>query len=357
MRVNRVASIAVHDRRRYRFPDFSAPSIIIAGGRDVPHHTAAEAYPDIDPPPIMVGWINGQNGVGEVLTALSRDGGRTWSAPRPLRSADDTTRYLSITLFAEDQLSYAFLGTVHPDRSDAERVMLSACVTSDLGETWHDLEVDVGREGPSIAGGRLLSYCGHYLLPIHSGAGTSGTGDAVAFQSALLSEDLVHWRRGGVVPGSGESGLDDGHITHTQPGEHEEGLIMVMRESRGSVDGSERADGGEAADGHAWFALSEDCGESWSPADPYPEGPSRGARGFFATDSLGRYVTVFNSKLDRRALKCRVKEPHGPWGPVRDFPSPGEQNQNVDAVECAAGRYYCAFDTDLSTITFADVEF
>jgi hypothetical protein len=172
-----------------------------------------------------------------------------------------------------------------------------------------------------------------------------------------LSEDLVHWRQGGVVPGSSESGLDDGHITHTQPGEHKDGLIIVMRESSASVNDSNGADGIRPADGHAWFSLSEDCGESWSSAEPYPEVPSRGARGFFATDSLGRYVTVFNSSLDGRALRCRVKEPRGPWGPVHDFPSPGERNQNVDATECAAGRYYCAFDSDRSTITFADVEF
>ena len=330
MRVNRVEAIALRDEKTHRFPEFSAPSIIIAGGHDVPHHSAGEAYPDIDPAPIMVGWINGEDGAGDVYTALSRDGGRTWDTPRLLRTVDERSRYGSVTLFAEDQFSYAFLGPEASGDPVAEATNLLAYVTSDLGETWRPLDVLVECESRLVTGGRLLSYCGHYLLPVHAG-GRAGEGEQ--FQSALLSEDLVHWRRGGVVPGSIEAALSDGHITHTQPGEHENGLIMVMRESNG------RGTGSKSADGHARFSLSDDCGESWSAASPYPEVPSLDARIFFATDSLGRYVTVFNATPDRRSLKVRVKEPRGPWGPVRDFPGPGLQNQDVDAV------------------TFADIEF
>ena len=356
MKVNRVEVIALQNEGSSSYPNFYAPSLTIAGGRDVPHYRAADATPDSDPPPIMVGWINGENGAGEVYTALSEDGGRTWTPPRLLRQADSTTRYVTVTLFAEDQLSYAFLGTTGAGDPDGDRVNLAALVTSDLGETWKDFSIEVEHKGPTVVGGRLLSYCGHYLLPVHTSGGRRGSVEP--FQSALLSEDLVHWRRGGVVPGSAESSLNDGHITHTQPGEHEDGLIMVMRESSGA-GGRAEAPGGraEAPGGHARYSLSGDCGTTWSPAQPLPEVPSPDARGFFATDSLGRYVTVFNTSADRRSLKSRVKEPRGPWGPVHDFPSPGQRNQNVDAVECAAGRYYCAFDTDLDTITFADVEF
>lgn len=341
MKVVRTEPVAAVDAASYRFPHFSSPSIIIADGRGSTHYSASAAHPDRDPPPIMVGWINGSDGVGDVYTAISHDGGRSWSVPWPLGHHDQSTRYASVTLFADEEGTFAFLGT-DTSGSAAGPVNLTVWQTDDCGETWHEAKIEAQFVG--AVGGRLLSYCGHYLLAVHSGDG------GAVHQSALLSDDLVHWKRGGEVPGSEHARLNDGQITHTQPGEQRNGLIMVMRES---------ADPGRVAGagGHAWFSLSEDCGKSWSSAEPYQEVPSLDARGFFTTDSLGRYVAVFNTTPDRRLLKCRVKEPHGPWGPVSAFPSPGARNQNVDAVECAAGRYYCVLDTDQDTINFTDVEF
>ena len=348
MKVRHLVTVASVDEHSYRFPQFSASSIIIAGGRDLPHHTAGEASPDGDPPPTMVAWINGDQGVGDVYTAVSRDGGRSWGAPRLLR-ASGAAAYADVTLFSEGQLSYAFVGTTDPGDVSGERQTLAGYVTDDLGESWEDLGLDVANEGPTITAGRLFRYRGHYLLPVHACLAADGTGER--FQSVLISDDLVRWRRGGIVPGTTDNCLNAGQISQTQPGEHRDGLIMVMRDSGGPEEA------GDPVHGHARFSVSQDGGESWSVAQPFAEVPSLNARDFFSTDSLGRYVAVFNVTADRRVLKSRVKEPRGPWGPVHDFPSPGDRNENVDAVECAVGRYYTVFESDRTHIVFADVEF
>lgn len=335
LQVCTVASVEDHDGDA---PELCARSIILAGGREVPHHRAGDANPDRDPPPVMAAWIHGANGVGDVYSAVSTDGGRSWSAPRLIAASNDRETYVDVTLFSEGELSFAYLGAT-PANAAADRgiATLRCFTTGDLGLNWESRDLSVSLDSGLMTGGRLMSYCGHYLLPVH----TVGQG---SIQTALLSDDLLAWAPGGAVPRPEHLDLNDGHITHTQPEEHGDGLIMVMR------DGEDRS-------GHAHYSISEDCGESWSPATEFPEVPSHSSRGFFATDSLGRYVAVFHPSGGKRELKCRVKEPRGPWGPVHEFPSPGDVNDNVDAVEVAAGRFYAVLDSDRTSIVFADVEF
>lgn len=320
MRVTRTKSIATHTEGSFRFTALAKPSVIVLGDGGTS---------------LMVGFIDGEHGAGDVYTTLSPDGGHQWTEPRLLVRADRTS-YRSVALFFQDRRCYAFVETTHP----GTKAGLVAFTSEDLGMTWSESPIQVPDSAPVVVSGRLVTYRGRHVLPVHS-----VEHGAQPTQSVLASDDLVHWDLGGSVAGS------DGTITHTQPGERQDGLIMVMREPPPPNPPV------GCTDSHAQFSLSTDCGVSWSPTQPFLEVPCPTERAFFATDSLGRYVAIFNTGEEPRTLKCRVREPRGPWGPVHDVAAPGRRHQNVDGVECAPGRFFCVFESDPSTITFADVQF
>ena len=325
---------------------FTGASIAIAGGRNAPHHRANEVRPDADPPPVIIAWIGGGGSGGNVLAAHSLDGGKTFSDAGIVARAADGSVFTAVRLFAQDGKVYAFVGVAADGSAEASGGTLDGYVSTDKGVTWLHMDITVAHPEPLTPGGRVFGYRGSYLLPVSECGGSGGA----SAQSILISEDLSNWRLGGSVPGTESGCVDDGHIDHTQPNEQTQGLIMVMRDADESVEDGPMHE-------HARYAISPDGGETWSEATALVEVPSHHVSGFFSTDSLGRYVTVFNLDQDRQALKYRVKEPLGPWGPVHDFPSPGQTNERVDGVEVSAGRYYCVFDSDESLIVFADVAF
>lgn len=269
--------------------------------------------------------------MGSILCATSRDEGRNWSSPLVIAHSDQEVAYGNVTLFAYEGGLHAFIGCCPAGHANSEKQRIVSRISTDDGSTWSDGGLEVDYFHPTIGGGKVLRFAGRFLMPFHRN-------DSLRLHGVLVSEDLRSWRLGGVVPQTGGSELREASI-FLQEGflapanDHSGELLLVMREGDWRVSGQGEAQQWTLVSaGHCAHVSRTRDGLNWSPAEPWPDIPNYNVKGMFLTDSLERYVILYNDSADRSRLLAMAGAP-GAWSPPLLLAESGEWNCYPMAVE------------------------
>ena len=299
---------------------------------------------------LVVAWRNQddtvQDDAGDVYAKWSDDGGETWSSEILLKASDATWSYVNVLLYKDPSSNnmYAYIGRVATG-DNPNLMKLIGMRSTDKGHTWTDISLTNSLTTPTITGGNIVKVGSSYLMPYYT---TSAHG-------VLQSTDLTTWSQRSVIA-SAPLGvtLQEGFIAPANDGSGD--ILMVMRVGRGSTPGP-----------YAYTTRSTDDGFTWSTPAADPNIPSTGAKGFFATSSLGAYVAVTgnNTLGTRTALTYQVAWPHQAWSPKRFFadapanPALGGYTPGWDTyphgVEVSPGRYMVVWEHGTAQVKIAEL--
>lgn len=269
---------------------------------------------------------------GAITYARSGDGGRTWTTGT-LAADTSTHRYHYAVFLKDGDALLALLGriTIAADRDaagnvDGFPVTMVARRSTDGGRTWADHPLSVAVPPNSrgvVVAGKPLRHEGVWLVPYWQAAG--GTTRA----GVLRSADLVTWTPGALADNPPGLSVEEPQVVVAQ--DDPRTLLMIARTLHGGTAADKDAHYRTHA-AYAATATSTDGGLTWSAFAVDPELPNYYVKTFFAKDSLGRYLTVYNTlagpftgpasaKPDqyREVLYYKVRRPGTPWGPGRLF--------------------------------------
>ncbi|MFC4534691.1 sialidase family protein [Sphaerisporangium dianthi] len=366
----------------YREAEFDSRGELAHEGNRVPDIVALDARR------LVVGWRAGARDdrdpaptdQGSILYATSGDGGATWTTGT-LAAATSAHRYHYVIFLNDGGVLYAFLGriTVSADRDregevDGFPVAMTARRSTDAGRTWADFPVTVQVPANSrgvVLAGRPLKHDGVWLLPYWQASG--GTTRA----GVLRSADLATWTPGALAAGPPGVSIEEPQlaVSHDAPGT----LLMVARTLNltGGSSAAARDAFYRANASHAATATSADGGLTWSAMTLDPELPNYYVKGYFTSDSGGRYLTIYNtlagpftgagaSKPDqyREVLYYKVKRPGAPWGPGRLFADGARLTEGAargwdvyaSADEYAPGRFFVVWEHNQTAIKVAELD-
>lgn len=331
---------------------------------------------------LVVGWRAGVGDAvdptpgdqGSIRFARSADGGRTWTQG-VLAQADATHRYHYVIFLNDAGTLYAFLGRIAIARDrdpsgnvDGFPVEMIAKRSADGGRTWTPfpltVEVPANARGVVVAG-KPVKQGGVWLLPYwQQTARGSRTG-------VLRSTDLSTWRPGGFPEPPPGIAVEEPQVVVAQddPGS----LLMVVRTLvSGTPEAKDAYYRTHAA--YAATAVSGDGGLTWTPLRLDHELPNFYVKGFFAKDSAGRYLTIYNTLAGpfmgerpdqyREVLHYKVRRPGETWGPGRLFADGPRLTTGAargwdvyaSAEEYAPGRFFVVWEHNQTVIKVARLD-
>ncbi|OPG05646.1 hypothetical protein B1L11_34775 [Microbispora sp. GKU 823] len=232
---------------------------------------------------------------GAITYARSGDGGRTWTTGT-LAADTSTHRYHYAVFLKDGDALLALLGriTIAADRDaagnvDGFPVTMVARRSTDGGRTWADHPLSVAVPPNSrgvVVAGKPLRHEGVWLVPYWQAAG--GTTRA----GVLRSADLVTWTPGALADNPPGLSVEEPQVVVAQ--DDPRTLLMIARTLHGGTAADKDAHYRTHA-AYAATATSTDGGLTWSAFAVDPELPNYYVKTFFAKDSLGRYLTVYNT--------------------------------------------------------------
>jgi hypothetical protein len=346
----------------------------------------------VDSTHLVVGWRAGvadtgtdpdpaPTDQGSIMYAYSSDAGATWTTGT-LAAADSTYRYHYVMFLNSGGTLYAFLGriTIADDRDsstgevDGFPVEMIAKKSTDNGHTWSSFAITVNVaanvRGVVVAGKPLL-YNGVWLLPYWQGSGT----DTRA--GVLRSTDLATWTPGALAANPTNVEVEEPQVVVDQSDSSK--LLMVTRTLNlsGGSTSAEKDAYYRANAGYAATATSTDGGLTWSALTLNTAIPNYYVKGFFAKDSAGQYLSIYNTLAGpftgaaedrpdqyREVLYYQVKRPGAPWGPGRLFADGARETAKAargwdvyaSATEYAAGKFFVVWEHNQTNIKVAKLD-
>jgi len=292
--------------------------------------------------------LKGKTDMGDMLCSITRDGGKTWSAPVKIFDhtiPNGSQRYAyanSILYLPEGHKTLWFFGMRCPvAQRNSEESELVAAYSCDAGVSWTPIEVNVNLIGPIIT-------CAHPMAVEENGirkyllAGHRNTlqkdpkGDREQF--VLESYDLINWEIASYIPRPDEVWVHEGVMDEgDKPGE----LKMVMRTAQ--YYNQRKA----LPVPRAYSSVSTDNGRTWSEAVEEPALWNTASKAFFGKDSFGRHIYVYSDdeRSVRRGLYYVVKEPGKDWSKPRLFYWNNDRNSYPTLIEKEPGVFLCIWDS------------
>ncbi|WP_165452221.1 sialidase family protein [Paenibacillus thalictri] len=285
---------------------------------------------------LVVAWRNqyssSKGDMGDIMYAYSSDGGSTWSAAQTMVQHDATWAYGNVILYQDRGMIYAFVGRVPATASSSETQKLIAFKSTDKGVTWSSHTLTLGYTGTTIGGGKIVKHSGVYLMPFH-------TNDGTRIHGVLKSTDLSSWSLAGTIPNSSGAFLQEGFIAEDQ--DNASNLVIKMRAASG---------------GYVYSSSSTDNGTTWSNAVQDTNIPNYNAKGFFAKDSNGQYITIYNTASDRNTLYFKTKKPGASWTTGQLFADDSGWDTYTMAIEYSPGKFYAAWENSLNKVMFQKID-
>ncbi|MDB5307274.1 MAG: repeat-like protein [Gemmataceae bacterium] len=304
--------------------------------------------------------IPGKTDMGDILSCVSTDEGKTWGEPVAIfdhrhRHGALQFAYANPVLYrppGQDVL-WCFAMRCPVSWTHSEDAQLAAAYSGDGGRSWVPVELTMHYSGPVIIVGGILRVQTdrgpRYLLPVHRNTlrnDPRGSRD----QFVLESTSLLEWRlpgapkekaaAAGFIPQPAEEPvfLHEGQLA---PGDKEGEVRMVMRTAR--YDREQVA----LDPPRAYSSLSRDGGRTWSAAAPEPDLHNTASKAFFGRTTDGTDVYVYNDgkARERLALRYKVRPPGGSWSPERTFFDAGVHNSYPTLLEYAPSRFYVVWDS------------
>jgi hypothetical protein len=338
--------------------------------------------PDIvalDPSNLVVGWRAGvadsqdstPTDQGTIRYAYSSNGGGTWTTGT-LAAADSTYRYHYVIFLNDAGTLYALLGriTISEDRESDGRVngfpvTMVAKKSTDNGHTWSSFGVNFNVTSSVVIAGKPLKYNGTWLIPYWSGT-RSGV---------LRSTDLANWTSGALAANPANVATSEPQVVVSQddPGT----LLMVTRTLSGGDTAAEKDAYYRSNAVYAATATSSDGGLTWSALKLDKAIPNYNAKGFFAKDANGQYLTIYTTFAGaftgassarpvqyREVLHYKVKRPDGAWGPGRLFADGVRETTGAargwdvyaSADEYSPGKFFVVWEHNQTSIKVSKLD-
>lgn len=300
--------------------------------------------------------IAGKTDMGSIDAVVSSDDGRNWSIPSTIfdhnqRHGAMQFGYCNAVLYkppGQDVL-WCFAMRCPLNYGDSEDSHLAASYSGDGGRSWNPVELAMHYTGPLVILGEIqrIEENGQplYVMPAHRNtrrADPHGTRE----HFVLRSTSLLEWRLGGYVPLPPGSSMfpHEGQIAVMDARQGR--LKMVMRTSSAKQEGP-LADGGALNPPRAWSSTSEDGGRTWSIAQEEPELWNSVSEAWFGRGQDGRLLYVYNDgpAFSRMALRYKVCNATGTWGPEETFFDAGIHNSYPTLIEVAPGEFRAVWDS------------
>jgi len=292
--------------------------------------------------------LDGKSDIGDLVCSITKDGGRTWSAPIMIfdhKMHNGTRRYgyANGVLFRPEgqDIIWCYAMRCPLSYRDSEDAELCAAYSCDGGLSWIQVELWMDFHSPLITNAGVVPFTQDgitkYLLPVHRNTlRHDPEGDRK--QYVLESTNLLNWELAGFIPGPPEVWLHEGNIAEgDNPGE----LKIVMRTAKYFARK-------EALDSRrAYSSVSKDNGRTWSMAIEEPALYNTAAKGFFGKDSNGRHIYVYNNgdRSVREGLYYVTREPGKKWSKPRLFYWDNNHNSYPTLIEKEPGVFLCVWDS------------
>jgi len=294
--------------------------------------------------------IPGKVDMGDILASVSTNDGKTWS---PVTTVFDHRQriggiqyaYANPILFhpSGQEIVWCFCMRCPIYATHSEDSGLAAAYSGDGGRSWTPVELTMLSSGPLVivAGIHEIRENGvpRYLLPGQRNTLRSdphGTRE----QFVLSSTSLLEWKLAGYVPLA--PGADvfphEGNIAAGEkPGE----LKMVHRTAKLSKEGQ------AVEPPTAYSSTSTDGGRTWSVAKPEPDLWNTVSKPFYGTVGSGQHIYVYNDgpAWSRMALRYKIQDAAGNWGPEKTFYDSGTKNSYPTLIEVAPGDFRAVWDS------------
>lgn len=300
---------------------------------------------------LIVAWghqLNGKTDMGDLVCAVTRDGGNTWSAPIMIfdhRALKGPRRYAyaNAALYrAPGQGIVWCFGMRCPLHvRDSENSELVAAYSSDGGFSWMQVELANHFLSPLITCSAPFKFKDRYLLPIHRNTiREDPLGDARQF--VLESTDLIRWNLAGYVPFDPDSPVFLHEAGIAQTGEEEISLVM-----RTATYGYKNYSALPTS--VAYRTRSMDGGRTWSVAEPELSLHNTCSKSYYGMDGKGQEIYVYSPgpKNERKAMYYCLRPREGEWSEPRVFYDGNNRNSYPVLVEKpgSPGEFLCVWDS------------
>jgi len=293
--------------------------------------------------------LDGKSDIGDLVCSITRDGGKTWSAPvmifdHKMHNGTQRYGYANGVLFRPEgqDIIWCFAMRCPLSHKDSEDSKLCAAYSCDGGLSWIQVELWMDFNSPLITNAGIVPVTENgitkYLLPVHRNTIRHDPVGGDRRQFVLESTNLLNWKLAGFVPGPDEVWLHEGNIAE---GDSPDELKMVMRTAKYFKRK-------EALDSpRAYSSVSRDMGKTWSMAIEEPALYNTAAKGFFGKDSKGRHIYVYNDgdRNERKGLYYVTREPGKKWSAPRLFYWDNNHNSYATLIEKEPGVFLCVWDS------------
>ncbi|MFC4033390.1 sialidase family protein [Streptomyces polygonati] len=297
------------------------------------------------------GIVPGHVDQGYIRYSYTTNAGTGWSQPQMLVQETDDMTWNNVALFHTGNQIFAYVTGAPASAASHGGDHASAVVvkrSTDEGHSWSTYATNLDDIAKRVK--TNIAFSGHpiqlgpnsYAMPYWASGRENGT---------LISSDLSTWTpnttaaaTGGLLPGENQIAVSQDDSGNGKS------LVMVARAS-GNAAVATSSDGG-----HTWGQFRDD-----DPGMPLPS--SNIAKDFFAKDSNGQYLYIYNpatEQANRSELAYKVKPAGGSWGPqtflldtvLGDDPEqpspPGGAGWDTYpmASEYAPGKFYVVWEAD-----------
>lgn len=297
--------------------------------------------------------VNGKKDMGDILAAVSRDDGDTWSEPVPIfnhreRQGAVQFAYANPVLYRApgQDVVWCFAMRCPISFRNSEESRLVGAFTADGGWSWTQVELRMQYTGPLItnAGLAQTEIDGRkvFLLPAHRNTlqnDPRGSRD----HFILSSTSLLEWRLEAYIPQptAARVFLHEGNMA---PGDNPGELKIVMRTA--DYDNSALTTNPP----RAWSSVSTDGGHTWSIAEEEPDLHNAKSKAYFGQATDGTHIYVYNdgpaqSEGGRMALRYKTKARGGAWSEQKTFYDAGIKNSYPTLTEVAPGSFRAVWDS------------
>lgn len=291
--------------------------------------------------------LNGKTDMGDILSCVSRDRGKTWGNPITIFNSGSGGYAYANSFFYKDpaqDIIWCYAMRCPKYYKNSEESELVAAYSGDGGVTWFPVEIQIDFHSPLITNASILAVKDErgtkYLLAVHRNTKNfDPNGDRRQF--VLESRDLLRWKLAGYIPmpENREIFLCEGNMAVDENGRD---IKIVMRTGDYENPGHR-----ELNPPRAYSSVSKDGGKHWSIAEEEPALYNTYSKGFFGRDSKGQYIYVYNDgPLGKRtSLRYVVKSPRGKWSEPKLFYWNNNRNSYATLIAESPGIFICVWDS------------
>ncbi len=299
--------------------------------------------------------IAGKTDIGDILTCVSIDEGKTWSEAAYV--FDHSQRFGPIQFGYANPILYqppgqaviwCFAMRCPIAREHSEDSQLCAAYSGDGGRSWLPVELTMHFAAGLVVvhGIHRIEKDGHplYLLPAHRNSLREDP-HGVREQICLSSTSLLEWELQGFIP-QPEAGpkvfLHEGALTDgDRPGE----LKIVCRTAHFEAEGK------QLEPPRAFSSISKDAGRTWSPAHEELDLWNSVSKAVFTRTLGGSNLYIYNDGPNwvRTSLRYKIQPAGQGWSAEKTFFDAGIRNSYPTVIEHAPGAFYCVWDSGTTT--------